>query len=165
MGSPLRKLASPVFVVALAACGGGGTAPSSPTNAASSTARSSSSSAAATGSGADAICANYNTNINAIPAPLNPAAPADATALPAIASWLDMVLVAARQEQAALKAASDAAPVNASFGDVITTLAGADSAAKVGDVSAYKAEFANFSTANTAFHTVAGQSNLPNCAK
>lgn len=163
MLSSVLELAFPLFVVALAACGSANTTSASPSAGSSSAGPSSSS--AVSGPGADAICANYNTQINAIPAPPNPDAPADASALPAIASWLDTVLVAAQREQSALKATPDAASINAPFAEVITTLRGADTAAKGGDLNAYKAEFVKFSAANSAFHTMAGQSNLANCAK
>ena len=155
-------LALPLVAIGIAACGGSDTSTSSSAGATASSAASSPSG----GTGADAVCASYNTQINGVtPTPAGDPSSADAAALPLIAKWIDGVTPLAQQEQTALAAASDGAPLTKPFGDVITTLAGADTAAKAGDATAFKSEWANFLTAQGAFHTAATSANMPNCAK
>jgi hypothetical protein len=89
----------------------------------------------------------------------------DAAALPALATYLDQVVPLALQEQTALNAASDAAPIKSLFGDVLTTLQATDAAAKGTDVAGFTSAYATFTTANTKFHDAATMANLPNCAK
>ena len=165
MRSSVLKLAPVVVVLGLAACGSSNTTSSSPATAASSP--SASSTSAATTGESDAVCAQYNTQINAImpTPPADPSTITDASSLPAIATWLDAAVPVALQEQTALNAAADSGPITSSFTDVITTFQGSDTAAKGTDANAFKAEWANFVAAQNAFHAAAMGANMPNCAK
>lgn len=156
-----RPFTSGLLIVAagitLGGCGSG-----SATTSSSSPAQSAS---AAASTGADSICKAANAKINAIQPPADMMTPADASSLPAIASYLDSILPLAQQEQADLSAAPDAGPINAPFADVITKLQAADTAAKGTDVAAYTSAAKDFNTVNDAFHAAAKSANLPNCSQ
>ncbi len=163
MRSIILKLALAVFVVGLAACGSSNnTTTNTPTAAAASTP----SAAAGSTNGADAICATYNTQINAVrPTPAADPSTANAASLPSIAMWIDPVLIMAMQEQQALGAAPDAGSLNASFADVITSFHQAGIAAKGTDAAAFRTAWASFVAAQQAFFAAATAGNFPNCAK
>ncbi len=164
MRLPVLKLAPVVVVLGLAACGSS-TTTSSPATASSSS--SAAATSAATTGASDAICAQYNTQINAITPtpPADPQTVSSASDLAPVAAWMDAVLPAAMQEQTALNAAADSAPIKGAFADVVTTFQGADTAAKGSDPNAFKTEWANFKAAQNAFFGAATGANMPNCAK
>ena len=166
MRTKIFALALPVIAFGVAACGSSSNNTTSSSSGAASSSSSAATASSSGGSGADAVCASYNTQINAVtPTPAGDPSTADASALPSIAAWIDAVTPVAKQEQSALAAASDGAPVTKPFDDVITTLAGADPAAKSGDAASFKSAWANFLAAQNAFHAAATGANMPNCAK
>lgn len=161
MRSIILKLALSVFVVGLAACGSSNNTTNTPTAAAGTP-----SAAAGSTTGADAICATYNTQINAVrPTPAGNPSTADAASLPAIARWIDPVLIMAMQEQQVLGAAPDSGSLNGPFANVITTFHEAGIAAKGTDAAAFQTAWANFIAARKAFFDAATAGNFPNCAK
>ncbi|PZR79653.1 MAG: hypothetical protein DLM65_10300 [Candidatus Aeolococcus gillhamiae] len=162
MRSIVLKLALPVFVVGLAACGSSNNTTTNTRTAAAATP----SAAAGSTNGADAICATYNTQINAVrPTPAADPSTADAAGLPGIATWIDQVLIMAMQEQQALGAAPDAGSLNGPFANVITTFHQAGIAAKGTDAAAFQTAWASFIAAQKTFFTAATAGNFPNCAK
>ena len=150
------KLALPLVLLGLAACGSSNnTTTTSPTAAANNPT-----------TGANSVCATFNTSINAVrPTPAADPATADAASLPAIAQWIDAVLPMAMQEQQTLSVAPDAGSLNATFADVITTFRAAGIAAKGTDAAAFQTEWAKFVAAQKAFHDAATAGNFPDCAK
>ncbi len=157
-------LTLPVFVVGLAACGSA--TPTANTPNTQTVATTSPTAAAGSTTGADAICASYNTQINAVmPTPASDPSTADAASLPSIATWIDQALIIAMQEQQVLGAAPNAGSLNGPFADVITTFHEAGIAAKGTDAAAFQAKWASFLAAQKTFHDAATAGNFPNCAK
>ncbi len=110
---------------------------------------------------------SVNTQIKAITPtpPADPQTAATASDLTPIATWMDAVLPLATQEETALNAAADSGPIKAEFTSLVNTFQGADTAAKGGDPTAFKSEWANFRAAQNAFFATATGANMPNCAK
>ena len=157
-------LALPIVALGIAACGSSNNTTSSSSAAATSSEAATSPSSG--GSGADAVCASYNTQINAVtPTPSGDPSTAAAADLPTISKWIDGVTPLAAQEQTALASASDGATVSTPFNQVVSTLVSAGTAATAGDATAFKSAWANFLAAQNAFHAAANGANMPNCAK
>ncbi len=163
MRSSALKLAAPVFVVGLAACGSSN---NTTTNAPAGASSTPTATAVVAHSMADVICFKYNAQINAVrPTPASDPASADAASLPAIAAWLDVVIPLARQEQQELSLAPDAGSLNGPFADVFGTVAQADTAAKGTDPMIFQTDWNNFIGAQKTFHDAATAGHFPNCAK
>jgi hypothetical protein len=166
MRSLILRLAPVVAVLGLAACGSSST-PSSPASAASSSTPAASASAAAATGASDGICAQFNTQLNAITPtpPADPQTVSSASDLQPVATWLDKAVPVAIQEQTALNGAADSGPIKSQFGAVIATLQSADAEARGGDPTLFKSAWSNFLAAQNSFQAAATGANMPNCAK
>ena len=119
----------------------------------------------------NAVCAEYQIQLDATAMPGNPAK-AQAADLSAWSKWLDTQLTLLQQELTALQAAPQPSPTPSvggptfmsTFQALVQDYQAADTAAKAGDPATFKQQMAALETETQIFQGLAKALGLPGCA-